>query len=155
VVQEARLFHAFVRSARDSAVLKGGHPLTENYSVLSPEVRLRHDGGILAEPNAALVDELLSVDALIVAGQAASHCVKSSIEDLLRAILARDRALTHRVYILRDCMSAVAVPDPAQPGRFLFDFTEEARAALGRFAEAGMHLVDSSTPLGEWPGFRV
>jgi nicotinamidase-related amidase len=30
VIQEARLFHAFARDARDSIEMKGGHPLTEN-----------------------------------------------------------------------------------------------------------------------------
>ena len=38
VLQEARLFHAFCRGARNGTEVKGGHPLTENYSVLAPEV---------------------------------------------------------------------------------------------------------------------
>jgi nicotinamidase-related amidase len=153
VVQEARLFHAYARGARAGVEIKGGHPLTENYSVLSPEVLFRFDGGHLAERNQALVDELLAADVLIVAGQAASHCVKSTLEDLREAIHARDPRLAGRVYVLRDCMSAVAVPDPSRPGAFLFDFTPEAEGMLDRCREAGMHVVDSTVPLDEWEGF--
>lgn len=152
VVHEARLFHAYARSAPDGIEVKGGHPLTEHYSALSPEVLERHDGGVLAERNSALVDTLLSADALVVAGQAASHCVKSTLEDLLGVILTRDRALARRVYVLRDCMSSVAVPDPARPGAFLFDFTPQTEQALVRLAEAGMHVVESTQPMESWPG---
>ena len=154
VIQEARLFHAFVRGDRSVVEVKGGHPLTENYSVLSPEVRRHWDGTPLAEQNAALVETLLQADRLIVAGQAASHCVKSTLDDLLAEIERRDRALARRVYVLRDGMSAVAVPDPAHAGGFLFDFTPQAEAALRRYAEAGMNVVDSTTPVEDWPGWR-
>jgi nicotinamidase-related amidase len=152
VVQEARLFHAFVRGSRAAMEIKGTHPLTENYSVLSPEVLRRHDGGALAERNRTLLDTLLDADVLVVAGQAASHCVKSSIEDLLEEIQARDPSRARRVYILRDGMSSVVVPDPARPGALLFDFTPQAEAALARFAAAGMHVVSAADPMDSWPG---
>jgi nicotinamidase-related amidase len=155
VVHEARLFHAFARAARNGVEIKGGHALTENYSVLSPEVLERHDGAPLAERNTALLEALLAADTLIIAGQAASHCVKSTLDDLLAAIMERDRALTHHVYILRDCMSAVAVPDPGHPGAFLADFTLEAEAALARFAEAGMRVVESTADMSTWPGMQL
>ena len=50
-------------------------------------------------------------------------------------------------------MSAVAVPDPARPGAFLFDFTPQAEAAFERGREAGLHIVDTATPMAEWPDF--
>jgi nicotinamidase-related amidase len=155
VVQEARLFHAFVRGAQDALHVKGGHPLTENYSVLAPEVLARWDGGPLAERNAPLVRALLEADAVVVAGQAASHCVKSTLEDLLGEIRSRDAALAGKVYVLRDCMSAVTVPDPDHAGAFLADFTPQAEQALARFADAGMHVVLSAQPLESWPGLRL
>jgi len=155
VVHEARLFHAYARGARNTVEVKGGHPLTENYSVLAPEVLLRHDGGTLAERNTALVETLLGADVLVVAGQAASHCVKSTLEDLLAAIEERDPALARKVYVLRDCMSAVAVPDPACPGTFLFDFTPQAEGMRERMMRAGMHVVESVQPLASWPGITL
>jgi nicotinamidase-related amidase len=147
-VHEARMFHAFARSAQPAVEVKGGNPLTENYSVLRPEVLLRHDGRPLAERNAAFLETLLAADAVIVAGQASSHCVKSSLEDLLAGILARDPALARKVYVLADCMSAVTVPDGK--GGFLADFTPQAEEALRRFAEAGMNVVRSIEPLEAW-----
>ncbi len=154
VIQEARLFHAYARGAQNSVEIKGEHALTENYSVLSPEVLHRHDGRTLAERNLALIDSLLRTDVLIVAGQAASHCVKSTLDDLLSEIEARDATLAERVFVLRDCMSAVAVPDPARAGGFLFDFTPQAEEALRVYERAGMHVVESTVAMEEWPGIR-
>jgi nicotinamidase-related amidase len=142
VVHEARMFHAYARNAQAAVELKGDHPLTENYSVLAPEVLTRHDGTELARRNSALVETLLRADAVIVAGQAASHCVKSSLEDLLGEIRRRDPQLARKVYILVDCMSAVVAPGA--------DFTPQAEEALARFAEAGMRLVSSTEPMESW-----
>ena len=44
VIEEARLFHAYARTAAAPVELKGGNPLTENYSALSPELLRRFDG---------------------------------------------------------------------------------------------------------------
>jgi nicotinamidase-related amidase len=149
-VHEARLFHSWARAAQSWAEIKGDNPITENYSVLRPEVLVRHDGRPLASRNLALIDTLLRADALVVAGQAASHCVKSSVDDLLEAIQARDARLAQRVYLMVDCMSAVVVPDGK--GGFAADFTPQAEAALQRYAAAGMRLVQSTEPLASWPG---
>jgi nicotinamidase-related amidase len=154
VIQEARLFHAYARGARNGVEIKGLHPLTENYSVFSPEVLLTHDGASLASRNGALIESLLQEDRLIIAGQASSHCVKSSIDDLLDAIRLKDASLARRVYVLEDAMSAVAVPDPSTPGSFFADFTPAAQDALGRYHDAGMRIVRTTTPVSEWPAFN-
>lgn len=148
VIHEARLFHAFARGAQSLVEVKGGHPLTENYSVIQPEVLARHDGRPLAQKNTLFLKTLLTADRVIIAGQAASHCVKSSIDDILSEIAATDPALAKKVYILRDCMSAVTVPDGK--GGFVADFTADAERALERFAKAGMNVVDSTKPLSSW-----
>jgi nicotinamidase-related amidase len=153
VVHEARLFHALARVAQSSVEVKGGNPLTENYSVLRPEVLTRFDGAPLAQRNTQFIKTLLAADAVIIAGQAASHCVKSSIDDLLDEIVASDPALARKVYLVTDCMSAVTVPDGK--GGLAVDFTPQAVAALQRFADAGMHLVRSIDPIASWPGIRV
>ncbi len=153
LVAEARLFHSYVRTSQSQVEVKGGNPLTENYSVLRPEVLSRFDGGALAQRNTQFISTLLAADAVIIAGQAASHCVKSTIDDLLAEIAAVDRALARKVYLVTDCMSAVAVPDGK--GGFAADFTPDAEAALQRFADAGMHLVTSSTPIASWPDLAL
>ncbi|MBI4546057.1 MAG: cysteine hydrolase family protein, partial [Gemmatimonadetes bacterium] len=113
VVHEARMFHAYARRAPASIQVKGDTPLTEYYSALGPEVTTTFDGQPLAPRSRAFLETLTAADALIIAGQAASHCVKSTIDDLLGQV---DPSLARKVYILRDCMSSVAVPDPARPG---------------------------------------
>ncbi|KAB2898325.1 MAG: isochorismatase family protein [Kofleriaceae bacterium] len=150
VVHAARLFHAFARGAQSWVEVKGGNPLTENYSVLRPEVLARWDGAPLAQRNTQFVKTLLGADAVVIAGQAASHCVKSTIDDLLDEIVAFDAALAKKVYVVTDCMSAVTVPDGK--GGLAADFTPAADQALARFAAAGMHLVRSTDPITSWPG---
>lgn len=152
VVQEARLFHSFARGAENWAELKGSTPLTECYSVLGPEVQITFDGEPLGEKNDEMVETLAGCDAVIIAGQAASHCVRFTVEDLLAQA---DADLASKVYLMRDCMSPVAVPDPDRPGDFLFDFTVETEEAIKRFAEAGVHIVESTTPIAEWPGISL
>lgn len=153
VIEEARLFFSFARRAPVPLAVKGEHPLVEHYSALAPEVCSRHDGGELLAPDTALRDRLLAADLLLVAGEASSHCVRATVEDLLAEAVRRDPAAPGRIYLLEDCMSAVAVPDPGRPGAFVADFTAEAEAALASFAAAGAHRVRSTDPVASWPGF--
>ena len=146
-VEEALFFHNMVRSSQTRFEVKGDHPFTENYSVLRPEVLDDAAGDELVGLNRALIDELLGYDALIVAGQAKSHCVAWTMADLLTEIRTRDPALAEKVYLLEDCSSPVVVPG-------VVDFTDQADAAYREFESAGMHLVRSTTPLDSWDGFE-
>lgn len=153
-INEAQMFHAYTRRSNTVAEVKGGNPLTENYSVLRPEVLTRADGKpSSAQKNTRFIKNLLDADAVVIGGQAASHCVKSTIEDLLSEIQAQDPALVKKVYVLRDCMSAVAVPD--SKGGFVADFAPQAEEALRKFADAGMHVVNSTDPMEDWSGLRL
>mgnify|MGYP000970359053 CR=1 FL=1 len=120
---------------------------------INPEVLTRFDRGALARPHPQFPPTLLAADAVIIAGQAASHCVKSTIDDLLDEIAAADPRLAKKVYLVTDCMSSVTVPDGK--GGFAVDFTAQAEAALQRFADAGMNLVTSTTPIASWPGMNL
>ena len=160
-VLDAMLFHQYVRGSASRLEVKGYNFFTENYSVFKPEVMTRPDprgGSSLlaldgAQRNVAFIRKLMESDAVIIGGQAASHCVKSSIEDFLDEILAKDPALAKKVYVLRDCMSAVTVPDGK--GGFYVDNTPDAEAALRKFENAGMNVVDSTTPIASWPGITL
>jgi nicotinamidase-related amidase len=140
-VEEAFFFHGLARETEPSFRVKGEQTLTEHYSILGPEVTSGPDGEELGRRNAALIEELLRYDAVVVAGQAKSHCVAWTIDDLL----ADESGLAARVYLLEDCTSSVVVPGAV-------DYTDEANAAFERFAAAGMHVVRSTDPLTEWPG---
>jgi len=147
VVQEARLFHAHCREVADPLVRKGEAPLTEFYSVIGPEVASAHDGTALARAQGPLLDELLSADALVVAGQASSHCVRATLEDLVAEAGRRHPRGAERIWILEDATSAVAVADPERPGEWLADFTDDAAAAFARFEAAGARRLRSVDPL--------
>jgi len=117
--------------------------------VLSPEVLVRHDGEKLDERNDTLIDWLLQADALIVAGQAASHCVRSTVDDLLAEMDDRG-APAGKLHVLADCMSAVAVPNPGKSGEFVADFTPEVEASMKRWQEAGVHIASSEDDASDW-----
>ena len=153
VIHEARMIHAYARTSQSNVEVKGGNPLTENYSVLRPEVTSRFDGPPLGQRNTQFLHTMLTADAVVIAGQAASHCVKSTIDDLLAEIVALDANLAKKLYLVTDCMSAVTVPDGK--GGFAADFTSDAENALQRFADAGMNLVTSTTPITGWPGLAT
>lgn len=144
-VEEAVFFQNIVRGAQTSFEVKGDHPLTENYSALHPEFSTE-SGGLAPPKDVAFVEELLAYDALIVAGQAKSHCVAWTVADLLMEIEKRDPGLARKVYLLEDATSPVVVPG-------VIDFTEEADAAFREFEKAGIHRVLATTPLDAWPEF--
>lgn len=152
VIHEARLFHAYARLSPARVAVKGEQHLTEFYSAIHPEVAKTFDGKPLAAPNTTFLAALGTADAVILAGQAASHCVRATAEDLLAHL---DAESLGKIYLLTDCMTSIAVPAPDRPGEFVVDFTPQAAAAFERFAEAGMHLVQSTTPLSEWPDFPL
>ncbi|MDR3353130.1 MAG: cysteine hydrolase [Zoogloeaceae bacterium] len=83
-------------------VLKGMNPRTEHYSAIRAEVP---DPGA-PDPlvHEALLDRLTRADAILVAGEAGSHCVRATVEDI---VTYRPETAT-RIVLLADCMSPVA-----------------------------------------------
>ena len=146
-VEEAIFFHGLARYSNPEFQVKGGNPLTEHYSMLGPEVTEGPDGDRLGAKNVALIEKLLTFDAVVVAGQAKSHCLAWTIDDLLGDEDVRER-LAERTYLLEDCTSPVVVPG-------VVDYTDEADAAFERYAAAGMHVVRSTEPITSWPGLAM
>jgi nicotinamidase-related amidase len=142
-IEEAIFFHGIARRSQPDFRVKGNNPLTEHYSILGPEVVDDQHGNAIGEKNRPLIEKLLGYDAVVIAGQAKSHCVAWTIDDLLTGITAVDRTLAEKVYLLEDCTSSVVVPD-------VVDWTDDADAAFERFAEAGMHVVRSTEPIETW-----
>jgi nicotinamidase-related amidase len=138
-LEEAFFFHSIARSAQTRFEIKGRHPLTEHYSVLGPEVRLAPDGRLPGVRNDALIEHLCEFDAVLVAGQAKSHCVAWTVADLLLDA----PEIAPRLYLLEDCSSPVVVPGAV-------DYTDDADRAFAAFAEQGVHVGDSTTPLDTW-----
>ena len=147
-VEEAVFFHTIARYSRPDFQIKGHQPLTEHYSILQPEVSRTRQGVELGRINTAFQDKLLSYDAVIIAGQAKSHCVSWTVSDLLTAIGRTDSRLAGKFYLLDDCSSPVVIPE-------VVDYSQQARSAYRSFADAGMHVVRSSDPVADWPDFPI
>jgi len=93
--------------------LKGLNPMTEQYSAVQAEVPDARDP--LTQTNHALLERTRPTDGvLLVAGEAASHCVASTMEHLFANLDVEQR---RRVIILCDCMSPVGSFE-AQATRF-------------------------------------
>jgi nicotinamidase-related amidase len=135
-VEEAVYFHSMARLTQPVFEVKGNRPFTEHYSVIGPEVTQGPKGEVLGTHNARFIETLKEMDAVLIAGQAKSHCVAWTISDLLDDIRVADPSLAGKVYLLEDCTSPVVVPGA--------DFTDAADAAFERFAAEGMHRVKST-----------
>ena len=156
-VEEAVFFHSIARHSQPDIHVKGDHPLTEHYSVLAPEVTTGPDGEPLRQrreslfqkpvASAAIYGKLLDFDAVVIAGQAKSHCVAWTIADLLKRAHEGDASLVRKIYLLEDCTSPVVVEG-------VIDYTDEADRAFGEFAAAGMRVVRSTEPIEDWPGIK-
>ena len=146
-VEEAIFFHSIARASQPDFEIKGQNPLTEHYSALGPEITTGPDGERIAEKGDKFFQKLHDFDAVIIAGQAKSHCVAWTIEDLLAGILKSDPALSQKIYLLDDCTSSVVIPD-------VFDYSQQAAEAFEHFVNHGMNLVHSTTPMHEWPGIK-
>src|SRR5712691_3434684 len=105
-VEEAVFFHGIARESPPEFRIKGRDARTEHYSVLGPEVTRGPSDEAIGERNEALLEHLLGFDAVVIAGQAKSHCVAWTIDDLL----ADAPALAEHTYLLEDCTSPVVVP---------------------------------------------
>lgn len=143
-IEEAVFFHTIARNSQASFIIKGSNPLTESYSAIGPEVLEDSQGKPLGEKNNQLLTLIRHTDAMIIAGQAKSHCVTWTIEDLISELQPIDPGLTDKIFLLEDCTSPVVIPD-------VVDFTDSASATFRKFEKAGLHLVRSSTPLDQWP----
>ena len=139
-IDEACFFHSIARRTQVHYEIKGQNPLTENYSVLRPEVLNDPDGKPIDEKNRTFLEMLLGYDRVIIAGQAKSHCVAWTVSDLLTEIQQTDTELAKKIYLVDDLTSPVVVPG-------IVDYTESADEAFVKFSDAGMHVVQSTEPI--------
>ena len=86
-----------------SKVAKGANPWTEHYSAVQAAVPCDDDAG--TQLNEAFIAALAGADQVYIAGEAGSHCVKATTEDI---VANWDQAHLARLVLVTDCMSAVA-----------------------------------------------
>jgi len=142
---EAALFHAAARKHQTHFETKGTQAMTENYSVLSPEVT-ELGGQVVGSFNTPFFKMLMDYDRVYVFGEAKSHCVLSTLQDLRDHIQKTDPGLVDKVWILEDAMSPVPAP-PLNPLPAHLDFPRIAEKAIEDFKKAGMHVVKTTDPV--------
>lgn len=126
--------HSAIRSAYNAwevqtqrtvqKVSKGSNLMTEHYSALQAEVPDAHDPS--TGLNTALLASLASADRIVVAGEASSHCVRATVEDMAQYIDPQ------KIVLLADCMHPVA------------GFEAQHRAFLEGMAQRGATVSSSN-----------
>ena len=132
----AVMWHALARKSQPTWLTKGSVPQTEHYSIIQPEIPV--PGHPLGGKNKVFLDTLEQADNIVIAGEAESHCVLETVEDLVEAFGDRPELL-QKIHFLRDCTSPVVHPD--------IDFHALALAQLQEFEAQGINLVNSTDPL--------
>lgn len=128
-------WHALARRTQPAWIPKGTIPQTEHYSAVQPEIPVEdHLQGI---KNQLFLDSLVEADMVLVAGEAESHCVLETLEDIIDEFRRQEEQLD-KIYVLQDCMSPVQHPD--------IDFHTKARKQFEKMAEDGVHFIDSTDP---------
>jgi nicotinamidase-related amidase len=141
-VEEAVFFHSAARNTAPDIIQKGFNPFTEAYSAVGPEILIGPGGEQVGRKSTRLLEKLKNVDQMVITGQAKSHCVAFTIQDLLQQIQAEDPGLSKKIYLLEDCTSPVVIPG-------VMDFSSLADRAFQDFQEAGMQLISSEMMLGQ------
>ncbi len=145
VLMEAAIFHSVARLRQTGFETKGTHAMTENYSVLSPEVT-ELAGQPVGGFNAAFFQLLIEYDRIYVFGQARSHCVRATLLDLREHVFATDPRLMEKIWLLDDATSPVPAPplDPLPPE---LDFPRIADETIASLAADGMRVVTTADPV--------
>ncbi|MCP5099760.1 MAG: hypothetical protein GY943_29755 [Chloroflexi bacterium] len=132
----AVIWHSIARTTQPTWLTKGSIPLTEHYSIIQPEVAVPNHP--MGGKNKAFLDMLADADAIVVAGEAESHCVLETVEDLVEDFSKKPDAL-QKIYFLRDCTSPVLHPD--------VDFHAIAMKRFVEFEKQGVNFIDSTDAL--------
>ncbi len=129
----AVFWHSIARKSQPTFLTKGSVPQTEHYSIVQPEIPVpSHPMG---GKNKVFLDTLAEADMVIVAGEAESHCVLESVEDIVEDFGGQPDQLA-KIFFLKDCTSPVVHPD--------IDFHAIALRRFAEFERQGVNLVEST-----------
>ena len=102
-------------------IQKGANFLTEHYSAIRADVPDPADPA--TQVNEPLIDALRAADRVLIAGEAGSHCVANTVQDLVQYLGEQ----TDRLTLLTDAMSPVPGFEPLQEA-FLAEMMERGLA---------------------------
>ena len=113
-------------------VIKGTNPWTEHYSAIMAEVPDPEDNA--TQTNHALIQNLAQADMVLIAGEAGSHCVRSTTEHIVQQLPTEN---IRRLVLLTDCISPVA------------GFDAQYQNLLNDMAQKGVRLAKSTEVISE------
>jgi nicotinamidase/pyrazinamidase len=132
----AILWHSLARGSQPVWWMKGSIPKTEHYSIIQPEIPVpEHPQGTKSRD---LLNLLQATDYIFIAGEAKSHCVLETVEDLVEEYADRPDILK-RILVLRDCTSSIHHPE--------IDYEMITERRFADFARKGIMSVRSTDPL--------
>jgi nicotinamidase/pyrazinamidase len=139
----AVLWHALARNSQPTWWTKGSIPKTEHYSIVQPEIPVPE------HPQGGKSQEFLNLlkwsDRIFVAGEAESHCVLETLEDLVEEFSGQPEIL-RRIFVLQDCTSPVRHPE--------IDYETITHKRFTEFAEKGVHFIKSTDP-PSWENSKI
>jgi nicotinamidase/pyrazinamidase len=119
-------------------VAKGTNVFTEHYGALMAEVPDPNDPS--SQLNGRFLQVLQDADIIVVAGEASSHCVKATVEQVADNIGDEH---VKKFHLLTDCMSPVGAVTDGN-GNVLVDFPAIADQFLKDMEARGMTLTNST-----------
>jgi nicotinamidase-related amidase len=132
----AVFWHSIARRYQPTLWTKGSIPKTEHYSILRPEISVPEHPESGLSPR--FVELLETYDYIVIAGEAETHCVLETVEDLVKEFGGSPEQL-ERILILRDCMSPVPHPE--------IDFHAIAVEQFASHETRGVRFINSTDPL--------
>ena len=94
------LYHSVIRKSRLGVLVKGTDPMSEMYGIFKPEYDPKNT------INIKVLDAIAQYDRIVITGQAKSHCVLESIEQMLEHYQT-DASILSKMFILEDTMSPI------------------------------------------------
>lgn len=130
----AVFWHSLARNVQPIWWVKGSDPQTEHYSIVRPEVPAPSTS---QETESKLLDMLAEQDFIVLAGEAASHCVLETLSDLVEELRETPGELS-KIVILKDCTSPVEHPH--------IDFAAVVDEKFREFESQGVRMLLSTDP---------
>lgn len=97
-------FHSTAKKWTTMPINKGTDPLSEMYGIIKPEFSGKR--GLI---NTQFLNFMETFDKIIIVGEAKSHCVLESIQQIAEHYhnIVNKPEMTQKIYILEDCMSCI------------------------------------------------
>ena len=143
-LMEAIHWHAGCRNDQYDLTSKGMSQSAEHYGILQAEVKFDDDP--MTQLNKHIVNEWAKADRIYFCGQARTHCVLETLEQVVAIFSAKSPELLERLYVLQDCMSNVPDIKDAS-GNVIVPFDQMATDRFKVFEQQGLKFVNSTDPI--------